>query len=103
MSLSVLIICVLQVEYSAKMETFAAKHLLGRMLRKKIGIRVLTTDRSSSIKKLLRDINAELRRRKLAPIKHCFDVWHIGKLLHLPVFVFNPSPPPPPPPHPPTV
>jgi hypothetical protein len=38
-----------------------------------------------------------LRRRKLAPIKHCFDVWHIGKLLHLPVFVFNPSPPPPPP------
>jgi transposase-like protein len=68
------------VEYSAKMETFAAKLLLGRLIRKKIGVRVLTTDRSSSLKKLLRDLNAQLRTRKLVPIKHCFDIWHIGKL-----------------------
>jgi transposase-like protein len=40
-------------------------------------VRVLTTDSSSSLKKLLRDVNAELRRRKLAPIKHTYDVWHM--------------------------
>jgi transposase-like protein len=71
---------ILQVEYSAKMEPFAAKLLLGRLIRKKIGVRVLTTDRSSSLKKLLRDVNAHLRTRKLMPIKHSFDIWHIGKL-----------------------
>jgi hypothetical protein len=43
-------------------------------------VRVLTTDRSSSLKKLLRDVNAHLRTRKLMPIKHSFDIWHIGKL-----------------------
>ena len=71
---------ILQVEYSAKMEPFTAKLLLGRLIRKKIGVRVLTTDRSSSLKKLLRDVNAQLRTRKLVPIKHCYDIWHIGKL-----------------------
>jgi hypothetical protein len=42
-------------------------------------VRVLTTDRSSSLKKLLRDVNAELRRRKMAPIKHSYDIWHFVK------------------------
>ena len=61
------------------MEPFAAKLLLGRLCRKKIGVRVLTTDRSSSLKKLLCDVNAELRRRKMAPIKHSYDIWHFVK------------------------
>jgi hypothetical protein len=61
------------------MEPFAAKLLLGRLCRKKIGVSVLTTDRSSSLKKLLRDVNAELRRRKMAPIKHSYDIWHMVK------------------------
>jgi hypothetical protein len=50
----------------------AAKLLLGRLCRRKIRVRVLTTDSSSSLKKLLCDVNAELRRRK-----HTYDVWHM--------------------------
>jgi hypothetical protein len=61
------------------MEPFATKLLLGRLCRRKIRVRVLNTDRSSSLKKLLLDVNAELRRRKLAPIKHTYDIWHMVK------------------------
>jgi hypothetical protein len=59
----------------------AAKLLLGRLCRRKIRVRVLTTDLSSSLKKLLRDVNAELSRRKLPPIKHMYDVWHMVKVV----------------------
>jgi hypothetical protein len=38
------------VEYSSKMEPFATKKLLGDLHKKKINVRVLTTDRSGAIK-----------------------------------------------------
>jgi hypothetical protein len=67
------------VEYSGKMEPFAAKALLIRLRKKKIDIRVCTTDRSGALKNLMKDINEEREHRDLPPIKHCFDSWHFVK------------------------
>jgi solute carrier family 8 (sodium/calcium exchanger) len=66
-------------EYSAKMEAFAAKMLLIRLHRKKINVRICTTDRSGALKTLMKDINQGRQRRGLPPIKHCFDTWHYVK------------------------
>jgi hypothetical protein len=44
-------------EYSAKLEPLAAKVLLARLHKKRVNIRVCTTDRSSQLKKLLIDVN----------------------------------------------
>jgi hypothetical protein len=33
---------------------------------------VLTTDRSGSLKKLMKDVNSELQEANLPVIKHCF-------------------------------
>jgi solute carrier family 8 (sodium/calcium exchanger) len=67
------------VEYSGKMEAFATKILLKRLRKKKILIRVLTTDRSGALKSLLKDVNQKLKEKNLPPIKHCFDTWHFVK------------------------
>jgi solute carrier family 8 (sodium/calcium exchanger) len=67
------------VEYSGKMEPFAAKMLLIRLHKKKINVRVCTTDRSGALKNLFRDVNREREKRDLPPIKHCFDSWHFVK------------------------
>jgi transposase-like protein len=69
------------------MEPFATKMLLSRLLKKRVGIRVLTTDHSSLLKRLMRDVNAELRRRGKPGIKHCFDVWHMVKAVTKDLFV----------------
>jgi len=60
------------VEYSAKMEAFATKSLLKELRKKKVPIGVLTTDRSGSLKKLMKDVNSELQEANLPVIKHCF-------------------------------
>jgi solute carrier family 8 (sodium/calcium exchanger) len=67
------------VEYSGKMEPFALKPLLIRLHKKKIHVRVCTTDRSGALKNLMKDINKEREQRFLPPIKHCFDSWHFVK------------------------
>jgi hypothetical protein len=76
-----------KVEYSAKMEPFATKMILARLLKKRIGIRVLTTDRSSQLKRLMRDINVALKRRGRHTIKHSYDVWHMVKAVTKDLFV----------------
>ncbi len=43
-------------EYSAKLEPLAAK-VLARLHKKRVDIRVCTTDRSSQLKKMLNDVN----------------------------------------------
>jgi hypothetical protein len=83
----VLIINFLQVEYSGKMEPFAAKILLTRLHKKRIGVRVCTTDRSSQLKRLMKDINSGRTKRGLQPIKHSFDVWHLIKAVTKDLFV----------------
>jgi solute carrier family 8 (sodium/calcium exchanger) len=69
------------------MEPFATKMLLSRFIKKCIGIRVLTTDRSSLIKRLMRDVNTELKKRGKPSIKHCYDVWHMVKAITKDLFV----------------
>jgi hypothetical protein len=66
-------------EYSAKMEPYALKVLLTRLHKKRVNIKVCTTDRSSLTKNLLKDINRERTRRALLPIKHSYDIWHFVK------------------------
>lgn len=66
-------------EYSGKMEAFAAKILLIRLHKKRINVRVCTTDRSGQLKTLMKEVNQGRERRKLPPIKHCFDTWHFVK------------------------
>jgi hypothetical protein len=44
-------------EYSAKLEPLAAKILLARLHKKRVDIRVCTTDRSSQLKRMLQDVN----------------------------------------------
>jgi hypothetical protein len=68
-----------QVEYSGKMEPFATKILLGRMHKKRMDIRVITTDRSTQLKTLMKDINQRRSVKGLRPIKHSYDVWHLVK------------------------
>jgi hypothetical protein len=69
------------------MEPVATKILLTRLHTKKIGVRVLTTDRSSQIKRLMRSINIGRRRRGLKAIKHCYDCWHMTKAVTKDLFV----------------
>lgn len=69
------------------MEPVATKILLTKLHKKKIGIRVLTTDRSSQIKRLMRNINVGRRKRGLTPIKHCYDTWHMVKAVTKDLFV----------------
>jgi solute carrier family 8 (sodium/calcium exchanger) len=66
-------------EYSGKMEAFAAKMLLIRLHKKRINLRVCTTDRSGQLKTLLKEVNQGRERRNLPLIKHCFDTWHYVK------------------------
>lgn len=66
-------------EYSAKLEPFAAKILLTRLHKSRVDVRVCTTDRSSLMKNLLKNINKSRSRRGLSHIKHSFDVWHYIK------------------------
>jgi hypothetical protein len=66
-------------EYSARMEPFAAKKLLSRLFQENIDVKVLTTDRSGSLKSLMKEVNAARKERGLAPIKHSFDIWHYIK------------------------
>lgn len=68
-----------QVEYSGKMEPFATKILLKRLHKNRIDVNVCTTDRSSQLKSLLRDINEIRARRGLQRIQHSYDVWHFVK------------------------
>lgn len=44
-------------EYSAKLEPLAAKVLLARLHKKRVSIKVCTTDRSVQLKKMLHDVN----------------------------------------------
>lgn len=66
-------------EYSSKMEPLAAKICLTRLRKRKVEVRVCTTDRSSSLKTMMRSINSLRVARGLTPIKHSFDVWHFIK------------------------
>jgi hypothetical protein len=73
-------------EYSAKMEAFSTKVLLRRLHRKNIDVRVITTDRSSQLKKLMQDVNREREQRGLQQIKHSYDVWHYVKCVSKDIF-----------------
>jgi hypothetical protein len=66
-------------EYSAKMEALAMKILLTRLHKKRVNVRVCTTDRSSLLKNLMKDVNLKRTQRNLKPIKHSFDIWHYVK------------------------
>ena len=66
-------------EYSAKMEPFATKVIMARLYKNRVNVRVCTTDRSSLMKKLFKDLNARLIKRGKMPIKHTYDVWHMVK------------------------
>jgi hypothetical protein len=68
-----------QVEYSGKMEPFATKLLLGRMHKQRMDIRVFTTDRSTQLKTLMKELNEIRVARGLRPLKHSYDVWHLSK------------------------
>jgi hypothetical protein len=76
-----------QVEYSGKMEPFATKILLTRLHKKRINVRVCTTDRSSQLKSLFREVNEGRKKRGMHPIKHCYDIWHIIKAITKDLFV----------------
>ena len=67
------------VEYSAKMEAYSTKALIIGLRDKKVNIRVLTTDRSGSLKSLMKGVNAELEANNQLRIIHCFDTWHFVK------------------------
>ena len=58
------------------MESFALKRLLKKLHKKCIKLRVCTTDRSSQIKSLMRDINKIRADAGLPKIIHSYDVWH---------------------------
>jgi hypothetical protein len=73
-------------EYSAKMEPYAAKVLLARLHQRRINVRVFTTDRSSLLKTLMKDINTKRKRRGMVLIKHSFDVWHYIKSVGKDIF-----------------
>ena len=68
-----------KVEYSGKMEPFATKILLGRLHKQRMDIRVFTTDRSTQLKTLLKELNEIRVAKGLRPLKHSFDVWHLSK------------------------
>jgi solute carrier family 8 (sodium/calcium exchanger) len=74
-------------EYSAKMEPFAAKVLLGRLHKKRVNVRVMTTDRSNLLRSLLKSHNKSRMKRNLPLIKHSFDVWHYIKNVCKDLFV----------------
>jgi len=69
----------IQVEYSGKMEPYSLKILLKRLRKAGIDLRLLTTDRSSQIKSLMKEINELRAIAGLPAIKHCFDIWHMTK------------------------
>jgi hypothetical protein len=70
-----------QVEYSSKMEPFAAKILLKRLHKKRVRVRVCTTDRSTQLKSLFKEVNDGRKKRGMQPILHCYDIWHIIKAI----------------------
>jgi hypothetical protein len=74
-------------EYSAKMEPFAAKVLLGRLHKNRVNVRVMTTDRSNLLRSLLKTHNKSRTKRNLPVIKHSFDVWHYIKNVSKELFV----------------
>ncbi len=74
-------------EYSGKMEPVATKILLTKLQKKKVGICILTTDWSSQIKRLMRNINVGRSKRGLKPIKHRYDTWHMVKSVTKELFV----------------
>jgi hypothetical protein len=74
-------------EYSAKMEPFAAKVLLGRLYKNRVNVRVITTDRSNLLKTLMKTHNRSRAKRNLSHIKHSFDVWHYIKSVCKDIFV----------------
>jgi hypothetical protein len=74
-------------EYSAKMEPLAAKVLLTRLHKKRVKVRVCTTDRSNLLKTLMKSVNKSRGKRNLPPIKHSFDVWHYIKSVGKDLFV----------------
>jgi len=61
------------------MEPFATKILLRRLHKKHLDIQVITTDRSTQLKALLKEINQIRIAKNLPPIKHSYDVWHLVK------------------------
>jgi hypothetical protein len=69
------------------MEPFATKVLLKRLHKKRVNIRVLTTDRSSQLKTLMRELNQIRKKRGLQPIKHCYDTWHLIKSVTKDLFI----------------
>ncbi len=73
-------------EYSSKMEAFATKILLRRLHKKKINVKVCTTDRSGPLKNLMKEVNHGREQRGMSPIKHCFDVWHYVKSVSKDIF-----------------
>jgi hypothetical protein len=69
------------------MEIMSTKTLLTQLHRKQIGVNVLTTDRISQLKKLLKNINTGRRTRALPSLLHCFDLWNFGKSVTKDLFV----------------
>jgi solute carrier family 8 (sodium/calcium exchanger) len=66
-------------EFSARMESLATKMLIKRLHKEGITVKVCTTDRSSQLKSLLKEINKAREEKGLPHIKHTFDVWHYVK------------------------
>jgi hypothetical protein len=69
------------VEYSGKMEAYSTKALIIRMRDRGVKVRVLTTDRSGSLKALMKVVNKELESHFQPTILHCFDSWHFVKAI----------------------
>jgi hypothetical protein len=61
------------------MESLATKMLIKRLHKEGITVKVCTTDRSSQLKSLLKEINKAREEKGLPHIKHTFDVWHYVK------------------------
>jgi hypothetical protein len=66
-------------EYSAKMEPLAAKIVLTRLHKRRVNVRVCTTDRSSLLKTMMKKTNSGRIKRGMTPIIHSYDVWHYIK------------------------
>ena len=69
-----------QVRYSGEMEPYCAKTIL-LQLTHELGLQIdsLTTDRSTTMRTMIRTLSPELPANH-PPITHYFDIWHLIKV-----------------------
>ena len=65
-----MVACKYQVSCSAEMEVFSLKSLLTFLLSSGMKIRVLVTDRSKSVRKMMKE--------DFPAISHEFDIWYVS-------------------------